>query len=501
MVNRTDLNKKSGRLTTFAAVAGLLIYGFLVTRYSYYSVWGSDPTGYINVARSLLERRIAQPEPALEDLDLPDQFTQSFSPLGYTPGPRPHSLAPTYPVGYPLHMAGAALIFGWKYGPFLVSPMAAVLSLVLIYLAGMELGLTRGLAISGAAILALNPTFCFHAIQPMSDGVATCWSLLAILTALRSRRSATWGMAAGAAFGIAFLARPSSVLLLIPIFLSLRLGLKVLSLFVLGGLPFAGVFFAYNAAAFGHPLATGYVATGAQNLVMLSGFTDRFRHYVYWLAVTMSPLPLLGWVGVALNRNVKLRDRALLISWFGVFLLFYCCYFHYEEWWYTRFLLPGMPALILGSLLVVRDLGKFFERSAGAPSRVWLRPAVVTIALAIVIGCERQSIERFRLLRIAATSTVHSDACRWADSLLPKQSLVVATEMSGAIKFYTGRPIVRYEWVNTDQWRTLQTRAAEKGYWWYALLVSQEVEEAQRRLPGRWIKMGTLGHLSLWQII
>ena len=49
-------------------------------------------------------------------------------------GPRPCTLAPTYPVGYPFHMAGAALIFGWKYGPFLVSPLAAVLSLVLIYL-------------------------------------------------------------------------------------------------------------------------------------------------------------------------------------------------------------------------------------------------------------------------------------------------------------------------------------------------------------------------------
>jgi 4-amino-4-deoxy-L-arabinose transferase-like glycosyltransferase len=495
------MTSRSSRLTTVAAVAGLLIYGFLISRYAYYSVWGSDPTGYINVARSLLERRIAQPEPALEDLDLPDQFTQSFSPLGYTPGPRPHSLAPVYPVGYPLHMAGAALIFGWKYGPFLVSPLAAVLSLVLIYLAGMELGLTRGLAISGAAILALNPTFCLNAIQPISDGVATCWSLLAILAALRSRRSAMWGLAAGAAFGMAFLVRPSSVLLLIPLFLSLRLTLKVLSLFFLGGLPFAGVFCAYNAAVFGHPLITGYVATGHQNLVTLSGFTVRFRHYIYLLAVMMSPLPLLGWAGLALNRNVTLRDRALLISWFGVFLLFYCCYFHYEEWGYTRLLLPGMPALILGALLVVRDLGKFFERSAVATSWVWLRRATVTILLVIVIACERQSVQRFRLLKIAALSTVHSEACQWADGLLPKQSLVVATEMSGAIKFYTGRPIVRFDWVEADQWRTLQTRAAEKGYRWYALLASREVEEAQRRLPGRWIKMGTLGHISLWQII
>src|SRR5215813_912074 len=279
------------RLSRFGAVAagaGLLIYSFLVIRHAYYSVWGSDPTGYVNVARSLLEGRIAQPAPALDALELPDQFIYSFSPLGYEAGPRPRTLAPTYPVGYPLHMAGGALIFGWKYGPFLVSPLAAALSLVLIYLVGVELGLTRGMAIAGATMLAFNPTFCLQAIQPMSDGLATCWSLAAILTALRSRRREAWGLGAGAAFGMAFLFRPSSGLLLIPILLGLRLSPKTLLLFFLGGLPFAGVFCAYNIAAYGHPLMTGYVATGHQNLVMLSDFKVRFHHYVYWLTATMS---------------------------------------------------------------------------------------------------------------------------------------------------------------------------------------------------------------------
>ena len=184
----------------------------------------------------------------------------------------------------------------------------------------------------------------------------------------------------------------------------------MLSLFFLGGLPFAGVFCAYNAAAYGHPLVTGYVATGHQNLVMLGDFTVRFHHYIYWLTVTMSPLPLLGWVGVALNRNVKLRDRALLISWFGVFLLFYSCYFHYEEWWYTRFLLPGMPALILGTLLVVRDLGKLIERSAVGRRGVWLRRAAVIILIGIVLGFERQEL---RAILLAQSRGAAYGPCRF----------------------------------------------------------------------------------------
>ena len=114
------MTSRASRIGAVAAGVGLLIYSFLVIRYAYYSVWGSDPTGYVNVARSLIEGRIAQPAPALDELKLPDQFIYPFSPLGYEAGPRPRTIAPIYPVGYPIHMAGGALIFGWKYGPFLV---------------------------------------------------------------------------------------------------------------------------------------------------------------------------------------------------------------------------------------------------------------------------------------------------------------------------------------------------------------------------------------------
>ena len=70
----------------------------------------------------------------------------------------------------------------------------------------------------------------------------------------------------------------------------------------------------------------------------------RLQHYVYWMALTMSPLLLLGWAGVAIDRQVPWRDRALVISWFAAFLLFYIFYAIFDEWWYTRFIFPGYPA-------------------------------------------------------------------------------------------------------------------------------------------------------------
>jgi 4-amino-4-deoxy-L-arabinose transferase-like glycosyltransferase len=494
------ITSRWSKWTSAATIAGLLIYGSLLIRHAYYSVWGSDASAYVNIARSIVKRRITQPAAGLDQLGLPDQYAYVFSPLGYEAGARPREIAPVYPVGVPLHMAVAASLFGWKVGPFLVSPLAAMLSLALLYLVAVELGLTRGLAIAGAAVLAMNPTFCLSAIQPMSDVLATCWSLATILSALLSRKRERWALAAGAAFGMAFLVRPTSVLLLPAIFLSLRLKPRVLLLFFLGGLPFAAVFCAYNLAAYGRPWTTGYVATGHLNLVTPGDFTVRFRHYVYWLAVTMSPLPLLGWVVVPLDRKAPRRDRALLLVWFGVFLLFFSCYFYYATWWYTRFLLPAMPAMILGTLIVVRDLIERYESSMSTRGGLWLRRAAVPILLVIVLGFERQGVERFRLLRVAALDRVHADACQLADHALSQRALVASMEMSGALKFYTGRPVVRYERVEAGQWPTLQARAAEKGYGWYALLMSQEIEEAQKRLPGRWTQIGALRQISLWQI-
>src|SRR5262249_29565768 len=144
--------------------------------------------------------------------------------------------------------------------------------------------------------------------------------------------------------------------------------------------------------------------------------------------------------------------------------------------------------------------GKLIERSAAGKKGVWLRWATVIILIGVTLGFERQSVERFRLLKVAALEMAQTDFCRQSDSLLPRQALLVATEMSGAIKFYTGRPIIRYERVGADEWQTLQAHAADSGYQCYALLLSQEIEEAQKRLPGRWTRLGMLRQISLWQI-
>jgi hypothetical protein len=488
------------RLMTIAAVLGLLIYGYVLASRAAYAVGGSDSAGYAHIARSILKGEIVRRVTGPDLLGLPNDFDNIFMPVSYDPGPRPGTMSPMYPIGFPMLMATGALIAGWERGPFLVTPLVGLLSLLLIYLVGLELGLPRVFSMAGAIMLAASPTFIHYSTQPMSDAVAMFWSLAAILAALRSRKLDGWALLAGAAFGMAFLTRPSSILLLIPLLFSLRLKFKNIFLFVLGGLPLAAIFFTYNIVAYSHPLLTGYWANGVQNLVTTTGFIDRFNFYRYWIRVTMSPLPLLGWLVVAADRKVEWRNRAMLISWFGALFVFYSCYESDPAWWYTRFLLPAYPAMILGALLVARDVVGLLWKWISDVNRARLRWVVLAILLGVTLSHENRYIRRFDIFNFGPREIIHYTSSRWADQAIPNNSLLAAMHMGGALGFYTGRPVVRWDWLKPEQLSVMKKHAAERGYRWYALLLPFEFEDAQKKIGGKWTKVGTLDPVILWQV-
>jgi hypothetical protein len=122
---------------------------------------------------------------------------------------------------------------------------------------------------------------------------------------------------------MAVLVRPADLLLLVPLLLALRWRARTLGWFLLCGLPFAILYFAWNRIAFGGFLRTGYSSLLGGGLAA-GNFPDRIRHYGYWLARMLSPLLPLSWLAIALDRRVERAHRWLLVAWFGLFLLFYC---------------------------------------------------------------------------------------------------------------------------------------------------------------------------------
>lgn len=475
------------------AIAGLITYGAVLFSNVSYAVGGSDSSGYANTARLLTRGRIVERIEPLDRFSLPDRFAKAFIPLAFVPAPQPRAMAPFYPVGTSLHMALVASLIGWSSGPYFVSPLAALGSLVVLYFLGRELRLPRGLAIAAAAILASCAVFVSQALQSMSDVLATFWCAAAVLAALRARRRAWWAILAGAAFGMAILVRPTNLLVLPAVLLALPLRPAVLALFGAGGIPAAAAFFGYNAAAYGSPFQTGYVMTGLLDGFSWSYFPVRFRHYGYWTAAQLSPLVLLGWLALPADRRPPLRDRALLSLWFAGFFLFYCFYAPYETWEGTRFLLPGMPGLILGALVSVRDF--FRLESKSSVGRIL---AVSFVALALAFGVHW--CDKLRVRHTAREQAILPEVCHRAAALFPAGSLVVSSEMSGALKFYTSLIPVRWDRLDPASFAELRSRTEEAGARWFALMIDFEVPQAAPMLLGDWRFLEQQGSVSFWAL-
>jgi 4-amino-4-deoxy-L-arabinose transferase-like glycosyltransferase len=397
-------------------------------------------------------------------------------------------------------MAVAAFVGGWNRAPFLVSPLAGLACLVLIFLLGRELNLPRGLAFAGSVLLGFTPVFVFQEVVAMSDVLATAWAIAAVLAALRARRAPIWSAFSGAAFAVGVLVRPMNALLLPALLVALPRRPKSWGLFVLGGVPFAAFLLLYNSAAFGSSLRTGYGSLLTEGLAW-SHFPARALHYSIWLSRTLSPLVPLGWLAFAFDRRVAGRDRAALLAWLGAFFVFYCFYAVYESWWYTRFLLPGIPALILGALLFLRDALRLDEPSTGrrAPARIG-RAAAATLLLFGALAVEVGFLAKEEPHKIYKGERVYPVACEMARQRLPPHAVVVSMQMSGALHYYTDLTYAMWNMLDGARLAELRASTESRGYRWYALLAPFEQEEVRKNLPEKWREIDRRGDVALWEL-
>jgi hypothetical protein len=479
----------------FGLACALLLagYGGFLIRYTSFSVGGSDSSGYLNTARRLVDGTLVGPPRALQRFALPDDLLQVFIPLGFVDGPRPGTMAPFYPSGFPAHMAGAAMLSGWGLGPFLVSPLAGLASVLLLYLLARDLSIPPPWAGGAAIVFAAWPVLIFQAIQPMSDAVATFWALAAVFCGVRARRRVLWAVASGAAVGIAVLVRPTSILLVVPLAFALPLTFKAISLFLGGGIPFAAALAAYNFHCYGGVLQSGYQKAGVREAIALQNFPPRFRHYGGWILRTLTPLVPLAWLGLVFDHKPAWRDRALLLSWFGSVFLFYCLYEPYDSVLFVRYLLPAAPGLILGATLLFHDLARRLARP--------LATVPLSIALLfLVLFVEGRAAQQVGILGTAEGESIYPRICAWAARTLPADAVVLSMSASGALEYYTSLAYARYDWIEPARFPSLRAGIEARGGRLYALLFPFEVEDLRKRLPVGWKKLGVLRDVTLWEL-
>lgn len=459
----------------FAALA--VAYSVFLLTHTCEVAGGSDSSGYANEARALGHGKLTEPIPDLDRFGLDDSFTRAFCPLGYTETTRPRLMTFTYPPGLPIHMAILGVLFGWKHAPFYAIPISAIAGLLFFALFARRLFGSWWMAIAAAFTLAFSATYVFMAVQPMSDVVVTAWTVLAIAAAWRARDGrAEWAAVAGAAAGAGVWVRPSNLIMGLALLFALPWTKKALAYCVTSGAIVMAPLFVFNKVLFGSMLRTGYGAVGG--LMGLDNPRTHIWHYIYWTGVLLTPFALIGAV-YSLVRARRERIHLVLALWWWPFYIFYIFFGPYETWWYTRFLLPAYPALVLGMFYAVRALHRYTV------------PVVFAMALVIDVW----AIRHWVLLEFHESEKIYPNAVRWAEAEIPPDAIVIGMQFTGARKYYKNRCSLRYEWLTPENVKVLEQKVPFDK--WYAVVGDYEIEETLRKAGGRWTDLGQYREVHL----
>jgi hypothetical protein len=430
---------------------------------------GSDSSCYLNGARLLSRGAVAINQP-LARIASWKNAPLTFTPAGFRPSPvDPSHLAPICSPGLPLAMATFRAL---HLSEFLVVPVLGGLSVWLTYIVGRRVD--RPLTGAAAALLLVcSPTFLYQVVQPMSDVPATAWWLLATAWSIEREDGSNRPRMAGLAASMALLTRPNLLPLagVVAVYLfvsrsSPDSGMRCAMRFVIGLIPGVVVLALLQRAMYGSPLATGY--GGAGGLMSAANVIPNLRRYVEWLLGAHTPFLLLALAAPAVVR--RRRHAWLCLALAGTTLACYLPYLVFDDWWYTRFLLPAIPPLVILSVTVLVTIVERFASIARPSTRVLITVGCVVLVMSVWI-----SIARARHAFDLSEWEQHYYRAGTAVAAHVKGSAAIVTvRNSGSVQYYAGRTTVSWDTLDAGALDETLSFVRDQGYTPYLLF---EIDE------------------------
>jgi 4-amino-4-deoxy-L-arabinose transferase-like glycosyltransferase len=373
-------------------------------------------------------------------------------------------------------------------GPFVVVPVAGALLVLSTYLLGVRLG-SRTLGLLAMLLLVTSPPFLLMNFQNMSDvPVAAAlafasWCLFG--TTIRSAAGASVALA------VALLIRPNLVPL-VPVFLA-WLGWRMWrgpsprgrhttrALIASAGVGVGSLAtLAIYWFTYGSPFESGYGATSAY--FSSSYFLPNLRNYTQWFSEVQTPLVFLGFVALAcpiarvwpvvVDRSAIVACAVVTAIVVGEFLF----YLVLDNSSYLRFLLVCYPFIMLG-----------VASSAMALARVhrWIGP--LAGAALVIIVCARGSWVSWDwdVFGQGLYEAKYADTADHVRRFTPENSVVLAMQHSGSLRYYAGRVTLRWDLLDVEWLDRAVAWMAEHGVHTYALLDEYEQVEAVRRFKNQ----------------
>lgn len=474
---------------------------FVVVMWSHVGAYGggADSSGYLNGARILARGDASVPVRPLSILPREALPTGAYSPLGLRPLGS-DALAPTYPIGLPLMIVALSPLMGLDAAAHQAMALSALAGVILMVFLARACGLSRWGSLLAALMLATSPLYLMMSLNLMSDTPALVWVTAAVVLAWHSRGRLIWALAAGLASAMAVLMRPTNILAIVPIAISLGLSPRRWFWFGVGGLPGAMLLVWFNLAAYGTALTTGYVDHG--NLFKVANVAASVRNYVEWLPVVLTPIGVLA-LGVPALLLGAPHTTAMLVSWIAVFLVFYAFYFHtHETWWYLRFLMPAFPPMIVGSLLVGRAIVTRARTALRIPSSRLVGVFAGGLLTLFVVAHNVSWGRHFGVLNVGQGEYAYVEAAQWARTHLPSDAAILAMQVSGSFLYYTDFVVLRWDYLDGKAIRNVQAAAIANHQPLYAVLFPFEIDEQhvfEGYLPGTWTQVGAVKHITFWE--
>jgi hypothetical protein len=413
------VERHSTRIIGAVAVTAAIVASMFATR----SAAGADASGYLSQARIVYQQRFF----VLDELSLqlagvafdwPREKHWITTPLGWVPAEAPGMQAPTYPPGLPMLMAVPQEIAGIN-GAVAVIVLSTALA---IWATGMLVGGASG--VIAALLLGCSPVFLYQSFQPMSDVPVTAAWMLCFLLLTRSTRS----FGAGVLCAIAVLIRPNlAPLALVPFLIAnkkITFAAPVLA---------AGIFLGFlQNLLYGSPFRSGYGT--AEELFALANIVPNTGRYFSWLIATA---PVLFLAPIAFIRVKSSAHARALIAFALLVIGAYLVYAVFEHWSYLRFLLPAMAVFAIFTGI---ELARWIER--------W--PVVIRFPmfLLLMLGLVAHGLfvaRSFDAFKLKDQLRRVEQVAQAIDHTAPPNAVVIAGEQSGAMRYYTGRSILRWE--------------------------------------------------------
>jgi hypothetical protein len=418
--------QRHSKLVLGIALASALLAGMFSTR----SAAGADASGYVSESAMLMSGRLFHADELSDLARGHDPYLTS--PLGWRPAGEGQQ-SPTYPPGLPLLMAIPHAIGGVAGASALVILTGMIAVLATGLLASQLGGSIAG--VIAAAFLAFTPVFLYQSIQPMSDvPVTAAWVLCFLLLSIDKFPGA------GIACAMAVLIRPNlAPLAIVPLFMARRRVAFAIPVAIAGA-----VLALMQWLWYGSPLRSGYGS--ADELFALTNVVPNASRHFRWLVGT-APALLLGIFG-ALRLKANQTAQGLL-AFALLVIASYLVYAVFDDWSYLRFMLPAMAVF---TIFAAVEFAAWIDRWPVA-----VRPLLL---FAIVMGVTAHALWVTRSLDTFKLADHLRRVSQVADLInedVPPSAVIVAGEQSGSMRYYTDRPILRWEAATPEALTTAMT--------------------------------------------